>query len=127
MRILVAGCPRAGKTHYADETALSIGVEARHTDDLIATHAWSEASAKAATWFDEPGDLVIEGVTIVRALRKWFIAHPEGKPCDKVVYLDKPREELSKGQASMRKACRTIWDRDVVPELRRRLVEIEEP
>ena len=81
---------------------------------------WSAASEHVATeWMAKPGPWIIEGVAAVRALRKWLAAHPSGKPCDEVVVLDRPRVELSKGQAAMAKGCAKIWA-EVMDEVKAR-------
>lgn len=118
-RVAIAGGPRCGKTTLA--SALGVA-PVRHTDDLI-SKGWSEASAEAATWFDETGPWIIEGVAVPRALRKWLAAHPDGKPCDIVYWLDTPHTELTKGQRGMLRGCETVW-REIVGELERRGVEI---
>lgn len=117
MRIAIAGGPRCGKTTLAE----TLGA-ARHTDDLI-ERGWSEASALTATWFDEPGPWIIEGVAVPRALRKWLAANPEGRPCDVVHWLGAPRVPLTDGQVSMFKGCAKVWG-EIVGELQRRGVEI---
>lgn len=118
MRVAIAGVPRAGKTTLAARfPGLSL-----HTDNLIDL-GWSEASEAAAVWFDERDPFVIEGVAVPRALRKWLAAHPEGKPCDRLFWLERPLQELSPGQARMAKGCLTVWH-EVRPELERRGVEI---
>lgn len=82
----------------------------RHTDSVMHL-GWSEASAAAALWFDEPGPWIIEGVTVSRALRKWRDQHPgEPAPVDRVIYLDGPHEPLSSGQLAMAKGVRTVHD-----------------
>ena len=131
MRIAIAGVPKAGKTPLSHELqggngyACPPGGHCLHTDDLIRDHEWSGASAEAATWFDEPGQLIVEGVAVPRALRKWLIAHAEGKPCDRVIWLGRPLIELSPGRLTMAKGCRTVW-LEVLPGLVARGVEIEE-
>jgi hypothetical protein len=119
-RICIAGGPRTGKTTLAGALALggvpmdnrflahSVPLDVRHTDDLIDL-GWSEASEAAALWFDEPGPWIVEGVAVPRALRKWLAAHPEGKPCDAVHWLEEPRDLRSKGQIAMGKGCETVW------------------
>ena len=94
----------------------------RHTDDTMDAE-WSEASALAAEWFDEPDALVIEGVAVPRALRKWLAAHPEGKPCDKIIVLNQPFEDLTKGQISMAKGVATVFTQ-IYPELLKRGVVV---
>ena len=117
MRLLIAGVPRSGKTTLAGEGA-------GHTDDYIDL-GWGEASLSVSYLFDAVGPWTIEGVAIPRALRKWLVQNPTGKPADKVIFLNEPFGELSKGQLSMAKGCRTVW-LQVVDELRERGVEIEE-
>lgn len=122
-RVVITGCPRAGKTTASEAIATELGVMARHTDALIETHKWGEDSIEVATWFDAPGPWVIEGVTCGRALRKWLASHPDGKPCDVVHVLSEPRFALTKGQETMRKGTATIWA-GIIGELAARGVEI---
>lgn len=122
-RVVLTGSPRAGKTTASEAIAAELGVVARHTDSLIDSHKWGEDSIEVATWFDAPGPWVVEGVTCVRALRKWLAAHPHGKPCDVVQLHQRPHVELSKGQESMRKGIVTIWA-GLLPELLLRGVEV---
>lgn len=110
-RVVITGGPRTGKTTMANNMVGPV----KHTDDLIAETAhlgkdsWSEASRLASLWMDEPGPWVIEGVAASRALRKWREAHPgEAPPVDRVIYLETPHEELSKGQASMAKGVAKV-------------------
>jgi len=117
-RIVIAGVPRAGKTTLA-------GPCARHTDDLIRME-WHVVSDTVATWLDLPGPWIVEGVRAVHALRKWLAAHPEGKPCDRVVWLGTPRVPLTRGQDVLAKGCLTVW-REVRPLLLARNVQVEEP
>ena len=125
MRIVIAGGPKCGKSTASEALGERLGVmRVRHTDDLIRSHKWSEASAEAATWLDMPGPWIVEGVAAVRALRKWMAtASPVAKPCDVVLWLDAPHEELVLGQLSMLSGCETVW-REVHPMLRERGVRI---
>ena len=110
-RIAIIGAPRAGKTTFALKLAAELGVQVRHSDDLIGTHDWSAASEHIATvWLPEPGPWIVEGVAVVRALRKWLESNPTGSPCDKIIVLETPRVALSPRQAGMAKACATILD-----------------
>lgn len=118
-RILIAGGPRTGKTTKANELGAQFSIPVRHTDDLIATHDWSAASAEVATWMSEVGAWIIEGVAVGRALRKWYAANPEGDPFTEVYYLTGAFEPLSKGQTSMAKGCDTVWA-EVAREMLRR-------
>lgn len=82
----------------------------RHTDDLIGKLDWSAASAEVATWLDEPGPWVIEGVSVSRALRKWRAAHSdEPPPVDRIVRMIVPVMDLTGGQASMAKGEQSVW------------------
>jgi hypothetical protein len=119
--VAIAGVPRAGKTTVAQQLA-GLGYAVRSTDALVGSHEWSKASEEVATWFGTPGQ-AIEGVAVGRALRKWLAAHPEGKPCDVVLWCEKPYLALSDGQRTMGKGCLTVW-REIEPQLRARGVEI---
>ncbi len=123
-RVLVVGGPRTGKTTLAVHIAAQTNSPVHHTDDLIGSFDWSSASEVAATWFSQPGPWVIEGVAVVRAVRKW-LATNDGKPADRVVLLQQPKVARNGGQRAMAKGHDTVWD-EVVGELRTRGVEIEE-
>lgn len=111
-RILIIGGPRTGKTTLARQ----LSAAARSTDDLIPM-GWSEGSEAASHWFDEPGPWVIEGVAVVRALRKWFLRNPivdrarttQRKPCDRIIFLRTAHERLLTGQLSMTQGHETVW------------------
>lgn len=117
-RTLILGGPRTGKSTLAGE--LAAGRPVYRTDQLVGTHEWSAASDAVVKWFDTlPGDFVIEGVTVVRGLRKWLKLHPAGLPADEFIWLKSPRETLSPGQLSMYRGTLTIMD-EIAPELERR-------
>ena len=122
-RVVITGAPRAGKT-TASELFEAMGFEVRHTDVRVGKFEWSDASLLASTWLEHPGPWVCEGVTMGRALRKWLGRHPGTlRPCDLVLWYGEPCVEVSDGQASMVKACATIWGQ-IAGELERRGVEI---
>jgi len=121
-RIVITGGPRTGKTTRANSSSGIVG-PIRHTDSLVQSHDWSEASEAVSFWFDEPGPWIVEGVAAVRALRKWLAAHPDGKPCDVVLWLDKPVVPRSRGQEIMAKGCATVWN-EIRPALEARSVHI---
>jgi len=123
MRILIVGGPKTGKTTLSKTLGEKLGITPRHTDDLIGALDWSAASLAVSGWIAEPGDCVIEGVSVVRALRKWLAAYP-GSPADKIIYLGQPHQELLPGQQSMTKGVATVW-REILPELIARGVVIE--
>lgn len=117
MKLAIAGFPKAGKTTLAKE----IDSITFHTDDLIDKFDWSGASQEASTWFDKL-EFVIEGVAVPRALRKW-LARNEGKPCDTLIWLDKPHQNLTPGQITMAKGCIKVLN-EIKPELIKRGVKI---
>jgi adenylate kinase family enzyme len=121
MRILIAGIPRSGKTTLATTLEREHKLRVFHTDSLIPL-GWSEASDVASGWIEQPAPWIIEGVAVVRALRKW-LAKNSGKPADVVHWLDQERVPLSDGQTSMAIGCRSVW-REVLPELLGRRVKV---
>jgi hypothetical protein len=119
-RTCIIGGPRTGKTTLSGTMSHVL-----HTDDLIGQFDWSGASKHVATdWFARPGPWVIEGVAVVRALRKWLAANADGVPCERVIVLTTPHVELSKGQASMAKGHEKVWQ-EVQPLLLARGVTVE--
>lgn len=117
-RTAIAGIPKSGKTTLAN----NLSDNAVHTDDFIHL-GWSPASKAISLLFDKPDPLIIEGVTIPRALRKWLQQHPTGKPVDQVIFLNIPHIPLSPGQHNMAQGCRTVW-LEILPELLKRGVII---
>lgn len=118
MRRAIAGVPRAGKTTLGRELSKDV----RSTDDTVGL-GWSAASDRVAGWLNEPGDLVLEGMAVPRALRKWLERNPVGRPVDQVIWLATARETLSEGQEAMGKGAETVL-KEIEPELRRRGVGI---
>lgn len=118
-RIAICGGPRAGKTTFVAKH----WPDARHTDDVMHL-GWSEASAEVSTWFDEPGPWCVEGVAVVRALRKWLARSPEGKPCDRLIMCVYIGSDVSKGQDAMRKGVDSVM-REIGGELQRRGVVVQ--
>ena len=109
MRIAIAGPPKAGKTTLADSLGVGIG-PVRHTDD-VQHLGWSAASDEISRWFDEPGPWCIEGVAVLRALRKWRARNPgSAPPLDRLVYLHHARIELNTGQQRMATQLSTLYD-----------------
>lgn len=119
-RTVIVGGPRTGKTTLAE----TLGAPVIHTDTHITVGNFSAQSDAAVRHFDIPGDWTLEGVTAVRALRKWLESHPEGKPCDTVIHLARPHVSLTGGQATLGKGCETVW-REIELELRKRGVSID--
>lgn len=121
-RVAIIGSPRAGKTTLAMRMSTKFALRVVHSDSLIAL-GWSRASDEVARLI-EAGPGIYEGVTVVRALRKLLVRHPEVKPVDLVVVLHTPRLELTPGQACMQAGCETILD-EIEPELIARKVSME--
>jgi hypothetical protein len=118
-RIAVTGPPKTGKTVLS----LLLTDAPRSTDDAISGD-WSRDSETVSRWLDDPDpDMVLEGVTVPRALRKWLARNPTGRPVDEVRYLDRPYESLDGQQQVMGKGIRTVM-REIAPELRRRGVRV---
>lgn len=111
MRTLIIGWPRTGKTTLAQEMG-----GGRSTDEVMSM-GWSEASEEVSKWLDQPGDFIIEGVALPRALRKWQERNPgEKPPVDKVILLNNPHETLTDGQIAMGKGMDTVMSQ-VLPWL----------
>lgn len=121
MKLAITGCPRSGKTTHAE----TLGGVIKHTDDLM-NLSWGAASEEACRWLDGEFD-IIEGVTVVRALRRWLDQNVtnKDKPVDKVMYLRLPLVSLTKGQERMRKGMDTMWLK-IKNSLIDRGVEVEE-
>lgn len=122
-RIVITGGPRVGKTTLAGMLPVD---EVLRTDDLVEDFEWSALSLEVSRRLDLPGPWVIEGVAAVRAVRKWMANYEDGKPCDVIVYLDRPLVgALLPGQIAMGKGTATILD-GIRPELARRGVLVIE-
>ena len=122
-RVGLTGVPRSGKTMQANACAAH-GYAIRHTDDLIGKFEWSALSLEVSRWFEASGQFVIEGVAVPRALRKWLARHPDGKPCDVVLWMGTPRLKLTPGQVAMGKGAWTVLQ-EIRPELEARGVRVE--
>lgn len=123
---MIIGPPRAGKTTLALELGRATGLPVLHTDDLIDL-GWSEASEAVARSLTTTPNLIVEGVAVVRALRKVLATMPAGYvPVERCIALEWPRERLTSGQRAMAAGCATMW-REVEPELVRRGVLVERP
>lgn len=117
MRIVICGGPGSGKSEFALELSARYGLPVLHTDDLT-TLEWSEQSVVAARWLNREGSWIIEGVTMVRALRKW-LARGSGLPFDTIYWMERCYETPT----PLRTGTRTIWD-EIQPELIRRNANI---
>lgn len=128
-RILIAGGPKCGKSTIAArlcDAMAGTGVLLMHTDDLMGDgFDWSAASLRVSEWFQSAAPWIIEGVSVPRALRKWFALRLDSqeKPADVVYWSLAHKVPLSKGQVSMAKGCQTVFEQ-VRPMLLARGVEI---
>lgn len=127
-RIVFTGGPKTGKSSLAEAASARFGGPILHTDALIGKLAWGEDSAEVARWFDEQNPpWIIEGVTAVRALRKWLAHHPDRseRPADVVVWCGEPKIERFAGAKAMAAGIEKIWN-VVALELTARGVPIEQ-
>lgn len=119
--MIVAGGPRAGKSHLSGRIARQ-GVKLHDGEELKGIE-WSAGSELASRWLDEPGPWICENVAMARALRKWLLRNPTGRPADLIVNLRHPVAARVPGQVSMAAGCETVM-REILPELRRRGVTV---
>lgn len=126
-RIMIVGGPRTGKTTLADEIRLDMepDVLVYHTDDLIGKYDWADVPDQIITWMQYNPPWLIEGVQTARALRRWLKKAKTlgwaGTPCDRIIVLREPKEELTKGQTTMMRGVWTVW-KEVEPQLDPRVV-----
>lgn len=124
-RVVVCGGPHVGKTTFAIQYAMEHNIERVHMlDSLIGRVGWSEHSELASRLFDSYGSWVVEGVQAARALDKWLKQNDEGKPCDKVILLNRNVKLPKFGQRRMRTAVHNKLEK-IREELIKRGVEIE--
>lgn len=104
MRIAITGSPGSGKSTLAKALSAILGIDLKSTD-ATSVLDWSEASTEVSLWFDWPGDFIVEGVVIPRALRKWQLRNPDRPPpLDKFIIIPEPKILLTKtGQQTMQK------------------------
>jgi len=118
VRVAITGPPKSGKTTLAAKLS-----DNYLSTDTLAHLGWSESSEAASLWFNKPGDLVIEGVAVPRALRKW-LRENEGMPIDTLIIFTRSHVKLSMGQHAMAKGVVSVL-RQIIPTLRSRGVVIK--
>jgi adenylate kinase family enzyme len=122
VRIAIVGVPRAGKTTLANLLSQVTGYPILHTDDLMDL-GWSQVSDEVRARLATEPHLIVEGVAVVRGLRKALAA--PGAPVEQCIVLSTPRLPLTHGQRVMARGCATMW-RAIEPELRWRGVQVEQ-
>ncbi len=100
-RVAIAGGPRVGKTTLSCRSAFDIHKRI-HTDDLINKIAWDSVPDEIARLTAGVERFVVEGTQVARCLRR-------GLAVDLVIWLERPRVELTTGQLGYWKACRTVF------------------
>jgi hypothetical protein len=128
-RIVVAGVPKSGKTTFVEtilqsdlgSALMGLGrptLTVHHSDDLIDLD-WSSQSLAAMRWLDEPGPWICEGVTMIRALRKWTAVDTNWilrKPCDTLYWFGTHATDVTRRQRALGNNCQGIFD-EVAPYL----------
>jgi len=139
VRVGIIGGPGCGKSTLARELARKMGCL------VLCTDTWEQAGKRdgstqegtlysppgmtwsgtsqwvSESWLNRHGPWVMEGVALVRALRKWHEAHPgELPPLERLYWCELPRMDLSPGQHAMLSGHDTIANGllDEWPELR---------
>lgn len=116
-RTVIVGAPKTGKSTIAAR----MGRKSRCTDDVRNEKSFSRGTSRVASWMDEDSYL-IEGCVAAHGLRKWMHSNA-GKPCDEVVYLERPRSHQTPRQKAMGKGIKKVFS-EIEPELRRRGVSV---
>ena len=105
-RLLILGVPKAGKTTLSE-----------HLADRLSSHRLIftdyDAVGELVSLLDMPGPWIMEGVTLVRALREWLDKHhfhPELRPADTIIWMPDPKIALTKGQQNMAAGLCTVWE-----------------
>jgi hypothetical protein len=140
MRTIIAGGPLTGKSTAAEKLRVAQGLDLYLCTDTLRQagnrsvgkvlhtpsqfdNDWSGLSEWVALhWLTKPDPWILEGVAAVRALRKYRARHGDDyPPCDRVLWLTKPKARLSDGQATMESGHETMMDEllDTWPELLR--------
>lgn len=125
--IIITGVPRSGKTTLSN-SFLFRGQKIFHTDDLIGMD-WSKQSDIVSQMLIDKTYDVIEGIVMVRTLRKWLVPAQAGNqiasPADLIIWMPNAKLVLNTGQAAMAKGCIRVWN-EIRPKLKCLHAEIDE-
>lgn len=122
-RLAIAGGPRTGKSTLAVQLAAEMQLPLVATDDFIHL-GWSPASQAVADLLADAVPRVVEGVAVVRALRKALADRPEERPVDRLLVMQVPFVELTDAQARMTTVIFTHLE-EILPHLEHLGVEVE--
>jgi hypothetical protein len=123
MKLAIIGGPFSGKSTLAQ----SYGVKVFCTDPVSLVREkidgvtylpegleWEAQSHYICEhWLSMPGDWVIEGVGVVRALRKWINYYDSVPPCYQLIYIKGHHPKatgLTSGHVAMSKSIESIWN-----------------
>src|SRR5690348_5008412 len=122
MKVCIIGGPRSGKSTLANSYGAPVfcADPINLVKDVLKGVTYlpeginwdSQSHYICKNWFSMEGDWVIEGVGVVRALRKWIKYYSNKPPCYNIVYImdQHPKAgHLLVGQESMRSGIETVW------------------
>lgn len=129
MKIIIAGGPRCGKSTLARTLGCP---HVWATDWLLDTFferyapgTMHKLADEIVHWMARPGPWVIEGCPTILAIREWLHLTRQ-KPCDKLIWLDTPYEELNPARRQLLRMCDATFQ-DTHEWLHRLGVKIECP
>lgn len=120
MRMCIIGGPQSGKSTLS--TKYNIPVFCADPISLVKNKVkgvtylpnmrWEDQSEYICkNWFSMGGDWIIEGVGVIRALRKW-LNYSDTPPCDNILFIRNSHpsiNELLSGQKAMYKSIDSVW------------------